>query len=111
MVTPTPQYIAIPKIPLEQRLARKEVGIAYILLIISGALGGHRYYLGNKGHAAAFTVLGVIWIFLGVGAFGTPGLMSVVLVIGLALGIMLLIDVINLAGAVRRYNNLNGWPN
>lgn len=58
----------------------KDVGVAYLLWFFLGALGGHRFYVGDKG-------LGVLYLF-------TLGL----------LGIGVLVDLFVLAGRVRRYN-------
>lgn len=58
----------------------KDTGVAYLLLIFLGALGGHKFYIGKVG-------MGILYIF-------TFGLF----------GIGLLIDLFILAGQVRRYN-------
>lgn len=37
-------------------MEKRDVGIAYILLIIAGVWGAHRYYTGRKGSAIAMTI-------------------------------------------------------
>jgi TM2 domain-containing membrane protein YozV len=63
---------------------KKDVGVAYLLLIFLGCLGGHKFYIGKIG-------MGILYIL-------TFGLF----------GIGLLIDLFILAGQVRQYNeNIN----
>lgn len=70
---------------------QKEVGIAYLLWLVLGSIGAHRFYLGMNGSAAvmlALTVIGwatvillvgfvflaVVWTWVVVDAFLMPGL-------------------------------------
>ena len=59
---------------------KKEVGIAYVLLIFFGALGIHKFYLNKAG-------IGIVYMFTG-------GIM----------GIGCLIDLFTLVGQVRKCN-------
>lgn len=58
----------------------KEIGIAYLLWFFLGALGGHRFYVGDKG-------LGVLYL-LTLGLFGVG----------------VIVDLFVLPSRVRRYN-------
>lgn len=51
----------------EYESAKKSQGVAWVLWIFTGGLGGHRYYLGDIGYAIAMTLLawatfGIWWI-------------------------------------------------
>ncbi|MGI9311288.1 MAG: NINE protein [bacterium] len=35
----------------------REIGMAYVLLILAGLLGGHRFYVGQKGTAIVILIL------------------------------------------------------
>lgn len=37
-------------------MEKRDVGIAYLLLIVAGVWGAHRYYTGRKGSAIAMTI-------------------------------------------------------
>lgn len=71
--------------------ARKEVGITYVLWLLLGTLGVHRFYLGRNGTAAAqliltvtgwatailligFVPLAVVWVWVIVDAFLIPAM-------------------------------------
>lgn len=44
--------------------AKKSQGVAWVLWIFTGAIGGHRYFLGDIGYAIAMTLLG--WMTFGI---------------------------------------------
>ncbi len=44
--------------------AKKSQVVAWVLWIFLGAIGGHRYYLGDIGYAIAMTLLG--WMTFGI---------------------------------------------
>lgn len=81
-----------------EAITPKSVGLAYALLILIGGTGAHRLYLGQVGRG--LSMLGILLIALAfAGVFRDISGMAL-----LALGIMYLIDLISLAGDVRRYN-------
>lgn len=60
---------------------KKDVGVAYLLLIFLGLIGGHKFYIGKIG-------MGIFYI----------------LTLGGFCGLLPFIDLFLLAGQVRRYN-------
>lgn len=71
----------------------KEVGIAYLLWLFLGTVGGHRFYLGRTGTAVTqallslvgwgtswlligFAFLAVVWIWVIVDAFLIPAMVA-----------------------------------
>lgn len=71
--------------------AQKEVGITYVLWLLLGTLGVHRFYLRRNGTAAAqlilnivgwatavlligFVFLAVVWVWVIIDAFLIPGM-------------------------------------
>ncbi|UYN95308.1 MAG: TM2 domain-containing protein [Enhydrobacter sp.] len=53
--------------------SKKSTGIAYLLWFFLGALGVHRFYLGQTGSGVAMAIISVIsWVtvFIGVGLLG-----------------------------------------
>lgn len=64
---------------------KKSVGATYLLCLLLGGLGAHRFYLGRKGSAAVQLALGVLgfilvftwmplWIWLVIDLFLIPGM-------------------------------------
>jgi TM2 domain-containing membrane protein YozV len=45
---------------------KKSVGASYVLCLLLGGLGAHRFYLGHPLTAAAQLVLGILGFFVGV---------------------------------------------
>lgn len=74
----------------------KNIVVAYILAIILGSLGIHRFYLGKTGSAVAMLVLGIL------------GYLTFVLVIGIFLlaitGIWTLVDLFLIPGLINESN-------
>ena len=86
---------------------KKSTGVAYLLWLFLGGLGGHRFYLGYTGSAVAQLLLSVIgWITL---------LFAVGLFLLIPLGIWLLVDLFLIPGMAQARNgelmaNLNRAP-
>ena len=59
----TSQELSILEIELKKR--RKNPVVLWLLWLFTGSLGGHRYYLGDKGRAILHTVVFFIAIVLG----------------------------------------------
>ncbi|GGL55622.1 TM2 domain-containing protein [Sporolactobacillus putidus] len=80
----------------EVQLRGKNILVAYVLAIIFGTLGIHRYYLGRKGSASAMLVLGIL------------GYLTVLFLIGyLFLAITVVwtfVDLFLIPGIVGKYN-------
>jgi len=75
---------------------RKSVGVAYLLWLFLGGLGGHRFYMGQTGTAVVqllMTIFGWATIMFGIG-----------LLLLVPLGIWLLIDAFLIPGIVRDKN-------
>jgi TM2 domain-containing membrane protein YozV len=84
---------------IEQRIANeaKSTGVAYLLWVFTGGLGGHRFYLGRAGSGLLMLFLFIVgWatIMVGVGAF---------LLIAVALWV--LIDAFLIPGMIQRDRN------
>ena len=65
----------------------KSVALAYVLLVLAGVFGAHRYYLGEKGTATALltvTLASLVLMTVAIGFF-TIGIAIVWVVIDLAL--------------------------
>ena len=65
----------------------KSVALAYVLLVLAGVFGAHRYYLGEKGTATALltvTLASLVLMTVAIGFF-TIGISIVWVVIDLAL--------------------------
>lgn len=77
---PAPQFVV--NVPQPVQPDRYSVGIAYILLILLGAIGAHRFYIGKVG-------TGLLYLF-------TLGL----------LGVGLIFDLFTLGSQVRAQNAL-----
>lgn len=71
--------------------AKKSVGVAYLLWLFLGALGVHRFYLGEWG-------MGVLIFACTTLAFVTFGLT------GIVSGLIMLIDLFIIPGKVARHN-------
>ncbi|MCM2291286.1 TM2 domain-containing protein [Allorhizobium sp. BGMRC 0089] len=87
------------QILIEQRVTNeaKSIGASYLLWFFVGYLGGHRFYLGQKGTAIAMlllTIVGAVTSFIGVG--------MVLLVI---VGIWALVDAFLIPGMVAEHKN------
>jgi TM2 domain-containing membrane protein YozV len=81
------------QILIEQRLSneRKSTGLAYLLWIFTGGVGGHRFYLGKPGTALlqfALTIIG----------FAAPPMF-------MALGLWLLVDLFLIPALIREDND------
>ena len=77
---------------------KKSVGVAYLLWLFLGGLGGHRFYAQRTGSAIAIlllTIFGILLASIGVGLL--------LLVIA---GIWVLVDAFLIPGWIRNYNNL-----
>ncbi|HSP23999.1 MAG TPA: NINE protein, partial [Saliniramus sp.] len=87
------------QILIEQRVANeaKSTGVAYLLWLFLGGLGGHRFYLGRTGSAVAMlllTLVGAITLIVGVGV-----------VILLGTGVWVLVDAFMIPGMVQQQKN------
>jgi TM2 domain-containing membrane protein YozV len=80
----------------ETPAAPRSLGVAYVLCILLGLLGAHRFYLGHLGPGVAYAVLTVV------------GLASASWGIGFLFGalvlLLVLIDLFRLPGYVRAAN-------
>lgn len=75
---------------------KKSVGVAYLLWLFLGTLGGHRFYVGRKATAIIqllLTIVGGCTAFIGIG-FAIIG----------CVGLWVLIDAFLLPGIVRSFN-------
>ena len=76
---------------------KKSTGIAYLLLILFGGLGVHRFYLGKSGSGVVMlllTLLGIVLSFAGIGFV----LIAIVL-------LWMFFDLFLIPGMTREYNN------
>lgn len=85
---------------IEQRISNeaKSPLLAYLLLIFVGGLGIHRFYLGRTGSGVAMLlllILGAVTLPIGVG-----------LILLLALGIWMLVDLFLIPGMVNQQRDL-----
>lgn len=65
-MTATPANTPAPYAP-------REVGIAYLLLILLGALGGHQFYLGKVGRGVLYALtLGLLGVGVIIDLFTLP---------------------------------------
>ncbi|MGE6917616.1 TM2 domain-containing protein [Achromobacter kerstersii] len=77
---------------------RKSTGVAYLLWLFLGTVGGHRFYAGKTGSAIAMlilTILGVVLSIVGVG-----------FLMLFAVGIWAIIDAFLIPGWIRNTNML-----
>lgn len=77
---------------------QKSMAVAYVLLIFLGGFGVHRFYVDNVARAVWMLVLTLVSIA------AAPFTVGFSLLLFLVVGIMCIIDLFTLAGAVRRYN-------
>lgn len=77
---------------------KKSAGVAYLLWFFTGGLGGHRFYMGRMGSAAAQLILSIL-------GWTTIWLLGLGLLFLIPLGIWLIVDVFTLGGMVSRHNN------
>jgi TM2 domain-containing membrane protein YozV len=68
----------------------RDVGVAYILLIMAGLFGAHRYYAGRQSSAVTMTIL-------------TCTVVGIVVT-----AVWVVVDLFLTAGLVAEYNNPNG---
>lgn len=76
---------------------KKSVVIGYLLLILLGGFGAHRFYLDRAGSGAALLALNIasfIMTFVFIGVLGF-----------IAVGVWIFIDLFLVPGLVRDYNN------
>jgi TM2 domain-containing membrane protein YozV len=76
---------------------KKSAGVAYLLLILFGGLGVHRFYLGKSGSGVVMlllTLLGIVLSFAGIGFV----LIAIVL-------LWMFFDLFLIPGMTREYNN------
>jgi TM2 domain-containing membrane protein YozV len=85
-----------PFAPATAARPAKEVGIAYILLLLLGGFAAHRFYVGRTGSAVGFLILWWGGWLLAALAIGIPML--------IAGGIWLLVDLFLLPSLVREAN-------
>lgn len=77
---------------------KKSTGVAYLLWLILGGIGAHRFYAGNIGTGWAYVILQIIgWVTVsaGIGAFCF-----------IIIGVWWLIDAFLLPGMIRQKNLL-----
>ncbi|HLV08595.1 MAG TPA: TM2 domain-containing protein [Halanaerobiales bacterium] len=95
----------------EMARKRKNVGIAYILLIFLGYLGIHQFYIGKWKRGILYLVLIILgWFMGGIGFLGVAGSNSAefggIMILGslmlFVLGIMLLIDLFTMPRQIRK---------
>src|SRR5690606_10755064 len=76
---------------------KKSAGLAFVLWLLLGGVGGHRFYLGRTGSAVAQLLLFLI------------GWLTVWVVVGflllIPLGIWLLVDLFLISGMVQQHND------
>ncbi len=87
------------QILIEQRVTNeaKSIGVAYLLWLFLGGVGGHRFYLGRTGSAVAMlllTVGGLLLTAIGIG-----------FALLLAVGIWALVDAFLIPGMVSAHKN------
>lgn len=57
----------------DDRLPRKDVGIAYLWWLFLGTLGAHKFYLGKPGWGVAYLLtLGFLWVGVIIDLFTIP---------------------------------------
>ena len=74
----------------------KTIRTAYLLWLVGGVVGAHRFYLGSRGPARAMAgvfLLGVVWLLFGIGLFILAGL-----------AVWMVVDLFLIPGLVRRAN-------
>lgn len=77
---------------------KKSTGLAYVLWLLLGGVGGHRFYLGRTGSAVGMLVLSILgWLLILAAGFG--------LLFLIPLGIWLLIDLFTIPGMVEQHNS------
>lgn len=81
---------------------RKEVGVAYIFILLLGGFSAHRFYLGRIGSAIAFNA--IWWVGWALSAF----LIGIPLVI--AGMIWIIVDLFLIPSMVRETNAARGYP-
>lgn len=84
---------------IEQRVSNeaKSTGAAYLLWLFTGALGGHRFYLGKIGTGALMLILSIIgWATIVVGVGAVP------LII---VGLWAIVDAFLIPGMIKRHKD------
>ena len=76
---------------------KKSVAVAYLLLLVVGFFGAHRFYLGRKGSAIAMLVLAIASLVLSLVIVGLFGIV--------ALYVWIFVDLFLVPGIAREYNN------
>lgn len=55
------------------QLPAKDVGVAYVIWLLLGTLGGHKFYLGKPGIGVAYLLtLGFLWVGVLIDLFTIP---------------------------------------
>ena len=91
---------------------KKSVGLAYVLLVLLGGLGAHRFYLKRTGSAVVLLVLAgaaILWAFFsGFVAIGTEnivGALASAMLLPLVIALWLIVDLFRVPSMVRKHNN------
>lgn len=77
---------------------RKSTGVAYLLWLFLGTVGGHRFYAGKTGSAIAMLILTILGVFLCIVGVGFLMLFAV--------GIWAIVDAFLIPGWIRNTNML-----
>jgi len=59
----TPQELALLESEFQKR--KKSPVVLWLLWLFTGNIGGHRYYLGDKGRAIAHTIVFIVMLVIG----------------------------------------------
>ncbi len=88
-------------------MEKRDVGIAYLLLLTFGVWGAHRYYVGRKGSAAAMTTITALIVPISLLAMMAGGVQGILfgVVAWLVIGVWWVVDLFLTAGMVQEFNN------
>ncbi|HRO29037.1 MULTISPECIES: NINE protein [Micrococcaceae] len=76
--------------------APRSLGVAYVLCVLLGLLGAHRFYLGHPGPGVAYAVLTVVGL--------TSASWGIGFLFGALVLLLVLIDLFRIPGYVRAAN-------